>query len=205
MRIGVDLDNTLICYDALFHAAALERGLIAPETPARKKAVKDAIQSAHGDPVWTKLQAEVYGPLLPRAEAFPGAAAFFRRCRVEKIELRIVSHKSRYPALGLRTDLREAAIRWLASRGWFDSANGLVREAVEFHDTRDEKVRAIARHRCDAFIDDLPEIFAEKNFPAQTTAILFDPDQAHENTGGVLRLKSWVEIEEHFFATAKKT
>lgn len=28
MRIGVDLDNTIICYDALFHALALELSLI---------------------------------------------------------------------------------------------------------------------------------------------------------------------------------
>jgi hypothetical protein len=28
MRIGLDFDNTIACYDGVFHAAALERGLI---------------------------------------------------------------------------------------------------------------------------------------------------------------------------------
>src|SRR6185437_11131914 len=36
MRIGIDFDNTIACYDGVFHAAALERGLI-PKDLARDK------------------------------------------------------------------------------------------------------------------------------------------------------------------------
>ena len=35
--IGIDLDNTLVCYDVLFHAVALEEGLIEPTAPKSKE------------------------------------------------------------------------------------------------------------------------------------------------------------------------
>src|SRR3981189_2049974 len=39
MRIGIDFDNTIACYDGVFHAAALERGLIPSDLGRRKKTV----------------------------------------------------------------------------------------------------------------------------------------------------------------------
>jgi len=37
MRIGVDFDNTVICYDKVFHAAAVEKGLIPGGPPWGKE------------------------------------------------------------------------------------------------------------------------------------------------------------------------
>ena len=37
MRIGVDFDNTLVCYDGVFHRAALERGLIPSDLAVRQE------------------------------------------------------------------------------------------------------------------------------------------------------------------------
>ena len=37
MRIGVDFDNTIVCYDTLFHRLAVEEGLIPPDIPPRKE------------------------------------------------------------------------------------------------------------------------------------------------------------------------
>ena len=42
MVIGVDFDNTLICYDQIFHRLAVEEGLISRNVPAQKKAIRDA-------------------------------------------------------------------------------------------------------------------------------------------------------------------
>ena len=202
MRIGTDLDNTLINYDALFHAAALERGLIAKELPARKTEVKNWVQGRHGNDAWTELQAEVYGPLLEQAEVYPGAMAFFRRCRSSGFSVCVISHKTRFPALGRQHDLRAAAMRWLEQRGWF-GADGihLDRSDVEFHDTRAAKVQAIRRRACDLFIDDLPEVFAEEAFPTETTRILFDPDGAHAAVPNIKKVGHWSEVEDWVFAS----
>lgn len=201
MRIGVDLDNTIISYDALFHSAAVARGLIAADEPAEKNAVKTRVQSAHGGAAWTRLQGEVYGPLVHGARPFPGALDFFRRCRSAGFEVCILSHKSRFAAAGPRHDLRAAARRWLDLHGMlkFDET-GLGPDDVEFHDTREEKVRAIGRRRCDVFIDDLPEVFDQESFPSATSAILFDPAAIHLQRPDLNPAKSWSEIAEAVFA-----
>lgn len=199
MMIGIDLDNTLVCYDAVFHAAALARGLIPAATRARKVDVKAAVMARHDNDAWTMLQGEVYGPLLPRATAYPGAAEFLGRCRGDGHEVCILSHKSRRAALQPDIDLRVAAMRWIEAQGWLDSAVGLSREAIEFLDSRADKVAAIARRNCDLFIDDLPEVFAEPGFPARTTALLFDADGTHPFAVGRQRFTHWREISAAVF------
>ena len=39
--IGIDLDNTLVCYDELFHSAAVEEGLI-ESSAAKSKELAEA-------------------------------------------------------------------------------------------------------------------------------------------------------------------
>jgi len=46
MRIGIDFDNTIACYDGVFHAAALERGLIPSELGRDKNSVRDYLNGA---------------------------------------------------------------------------------------------------------------------------------------------------------------
>jgi len=45
MLIGIDFDNTIITYDAVFVAAARERGLISEDFSAGKQAVRDFIRT----------------------------------------------------------------------------------------------------------------------------------------------------------------
>jgi len=66
--VGVDLDNTIVCYDRLFHAGALRRGLIDETVPPQRLAVRKAVrESAGGEQAWQALQAEVYGDEIGRA------------------------------------------------------------------------------------------------------------------------------------------
>ena len=197
MHIGLDLDNTLICYDSVFHEAASTHGLIEAATPKNKNAVKAVVILRHGNDAWTQLQGEVYGSLIFQATAYQGTGEFLRRCRAAGHTLCILSHKSQFSAIDPSIDLRQAALRWLDNQGWLDfTKTGLSREQVEFHDTRQLKVAAIARHHCDLFIDDLPEVLAATEFPAHTAAILFDPKDAHEYVTTASRYSHWDEITE---------
>ena len=201
MIIGIDLDNTIISYDALFHFAALGHGLISPHVPARKATIKHYIQTRHGADAWTSLQAEVYGPLLEYAQPFEGAREFLLQCRSANYEVCILSHKSRQPALGAPHDLRAAAHDWLDHQGWFSSSDlGLALTDVEFHDTRADKVQAIRRHACDVFVDDLPEVLADPAFPAGTARILFDPEQTHPLHHDWKHARSWAQIAAEIFS-----
>ncbi len=44
MHIGVDFDNTMVCYDAIFHRVCLEKGLIPSEIPINKSEVRNYLR-----------------------------------------------------------------------------------------------------------------------------------------------------------------
>ncbi|MBI2360879.1 MAG: hypothetical protein HYV04_18575 [Deltaproteobacteria bacterium] len=81
MRIGIDFDNTIVCYDQMFHRIALERGLIPASLPATKGHVRDMLRRMGREEEWTEMQGQVYGKRLHEAEPFPGVLEFFTLCR----------------------------------------------------------------------------------------------------------------------------
>ncbi|MDA0578677.1 MAG: hypothetical protein O3B24_11330, partial [Verrucomicrobia bacterium] len=98
-RIGIDLDNTLIRYDAAFHACARQLKWITPDVAPTKQAIRDHLRTLpDGEHRWTELQSRVYGPQILSADLAPGADRFLRLCHVNRIPVVIVSHKSRRAA-----------------------------------------------------------------------------------------------------------
>lgn len=174
--IGVDFDNTLVSYDALFWELALERSLISPETDACKQAVRDAVRQLEaGEIRWQKLQAEAYGPSMHKARIIPGVRRFLALCKKKRLPVSIVSHKTRRAAQDTTgTDLRAMALSWMTQHGFFDDATSPLRkEDVHFESTREKKIERIQSIGCDVFIDDLPELFLTPSFPADVRKILF--------------------------------
>jgi len=176
VRIGIDFDNTLIDYDAVFVSAARERGLIGPEVASTKRAIRDAIRLLpDGELTWQRLQGYVYGSGIGGAVPFAGAGDFLRRCAGRGVAVFIVSHKTRYghfdPA---RIDLREAARQWLIAQGFLAAEDGGVpADHVFFEDDRVLKLARIAALGCTHFIDDLEEVFADPGFPRGVQRVLF--------------------------------
>jgi len=200
--IGMDLDNTLVCYDGLFHLVAREEGLIEPSLPKIKERIRDAIRLLpDGEDRWTRLQAIVYGPRMGDAALFAGAGDFLRRCAAARVRTVIVSHKTRFAALdGGRVDLRRPALRWLETKGFF-SEFGLSRGDVFFESTRTEKIERIRALRCTDFIDDLAEVFDGETFPPQTRKLLFAPHGAASTGSGAppSAFATWRQLDQYFF------
>jgi hypothetical protein len=204
MRIGVDFDNTIVCYDGLFHRVACEQGLIPAGIPATKGAVRDYLRTVGREDDWTAMQGYVYGARLLEAPAFPGVHDFFTCCRRQGVDLCIISHKTRYPYAGARYDLHQAARDWLQAQGFFDPARiGLKPGQVQFRLTLHEKLDSIAQQRCTHFIDDLPELLAEPSFPAGVERLLFDASGGGPNDARWRRFTTWKEIE-GFLLCSKK-
>jgi hypothetical protein len=200
--IGIDLDNTLACYDELFHAAACEEGLIESVTAKSKEKIRDAIRLLpDGESKWTRLQAIVYGPRMSGAIAFPGCEQFLRHCAKRGTKTLVVSHKTAFAPLdGKQVDLRQAARDWMESRNFFGAnGRGLSPEKVFFESTRAEKVETIRALGCTHFIDDLAEVFAEPNFPPGVSKLLFAPHGAVAASTDVKIFKSWLELDQFFF------
>jgi len=203
MRIGIDFDNTIACYDGVFHAAALERGLIPEHLGRDKNSVRDHLNGVGRAEDFTELQGHVYGARMDLAAPYRGFADFVSATRKAGHELFVVSHKTRYPIRGPKYDLHAAARSFLAARGLVGASSGQIDpgqidpDNVFFELSREEKVARVARLRCDAFIDDLPEVFALPGFPAGVRCILFDPEKqlaAAASEGQYQRCSSWAEI-----------
>ncbi len=203
MLIGVDFDNTIVCYDGLFHRLAAERGWIPVDLPADKGSVRDYLRGEDREDDWTLLQGIAYGSRIDEAEAFPGVSDFFARCLREGLPVCIVSHKTRTPYRGPEYDLHEAARGWLRVHGFFDPSRiGLPEDCVFLEETKQAKLARIATLGCTHFIDDLPEFLREEAFPSGVQRILFDSADRHPDSTDWLRFTSWLGLQNHFLGGA---
>jgi hypothetical protein len=197
MILGVDFDNTIVCYDQVFHRAAIEQDLIPPEIPEHKEAVRDYLRGCGQEETWTALQGYVYGARMLDAEPFPGVKECLAHCIQEGITVSIISHRTRYPYLGYPYDLHQAAHEWLDAHGFFDPALiGLLPERVFFELTKQAKLSRISLVGCTHFIDDLPEFLGEPNFPSGIERILFYPNGKETKDVRFRNCASWKEIED---------
>lgn len=192
MILGVDFDNTIACYEGLFHALALERGLIPADLPTDKTAVRDYLRDAGKEDDWTELQGLGYGPEITRARPFDDAVATMTLWRDAGVETHIVSHKTKHPYRGEPHDLHAAARRFLDHHGISPAVVQADRVHLEL--TKESKLQRIGVLGCTHFIDDLPEFLGEPGFPANTTRVLFDPADRHADETRFRRVSSWAQI-----------
>lgn len=174
MRIGIDFDNTIACYDDAFHRAAVAQGLIPATVGRDKTSVRDHLRGLGRDPDFTLLQGYVYGPGMQYARLYPGLREALAALRGAGHHLFIVSHRTRAPFAGPQHDLHAAARDFVARQGLTD--DGFAPDDIWFEETRDAKLARANTLACDVFIDDLPEVLAAPAFPAAARAILFDPE-----------------------------
>lgn len=199
MRIGVDFDNTIVCYDKVFFAAALEKGLISEDLPGSKNQVREFLRESGNGNAWTELQGYVYGARIAEADPYPGVFNFFQFCSQNNIPTFIISHKSRYPYLGPKYDLHDATHQWLVMKDFIHPDKlGLSKNSIFLELTKEKKLGRIAQLRCTHFIDDLPEFLTESNFPPGVKRILFDPDEIYLLENSLSRFSSWDTIEQYF-------
>ena len=203
--IGVDFDNTIVRYDELFHRVACDRQLIPADVPANKELVRDYLRADNREDDWTELQGYVYGARMDEAAAFPGVLEFFAEAVRRGIDVVIISHKTRHPYIGERHDLHAAARHWLEINGFFDPSRiGMQPGRVFFEETKAGKLERIGQQQCTHFIDDLPELLREADFPEATRRILFRP-QGGEMAGAedfFSVLSDWQQIAEFVWTLA---
>ena len=180
MLIGLDFDNTIVCYNEAIALLAEELFELPADVPLTKLGLRNFLRGAGREPEWTAFQGELYGPGMRYAEPFDGAIDTMQQLSAEGHDLVIISHRSRRPYAGEPHDLHAAARGWVADRlqsvGLFGSMGNT--SAVNFSVTRDQKLEMITHLVCEAFLDDLPEVLSAPHFPAGAKGILFDPGAA---------------------------
>jgi len=197
MIVGLDFDNTIVCYDEVFYRVALERLIIPPNINRDKVTVLNYLRSINQEDTWTELQSEVYGARMKEALAYPGAIDFLRLSAESGQVLCIISHKTKTPHLGPRYDLHESAREWFRFNNIAQETSGkLTEEQLFFEPTREAKLARIRSLGCDYFIDDLPEVLEHPDFPQAVKRILFDPNNLHESKPTYAKANSWERVAE---------
>ena len=202
MRIGIDLDNTIVCYDGLFHQIAVRRGLIPSEMATDKQSVRDFLRAEGKNDVWTELQGVIYGEAMSEAKPYVGATEFFASALRNNWTIFVISHRTRHPYLGPKHDLHAAARNWLATNGVTGSSQVAIPcTNVFLEETLDAKLQRIAERRCDVFVDDLPELFLHPDFPTEVERVCFDPANRCVDAD-VPRVAAWSELTARWFGGA---
>jgi len=181
MRIGFDLDNTLIDYSNAFVAAAIKSDLLPGSWQGDKNAIRSELRSRkNGEEMWQRLQGQVYGKWINEASLFPAAVKLLARARYRGIDCQIISHKTEFGHFDeARINLRDAALTFLKAHSIDPSGERPLVSSIKFATTRSEKLDLIRDAGIDIFIDDLPELLLDKDFPDHVTPMLFDPDNRH--------------------------
>jgi hypothetical protein len=203
LRIGIDFDNTIISYDDVFRSAAKQSGLVDSDFSGSKQAVRDAIRLLpDGELAWQRLQGQVYGKGIAGAKMVAGVEAFLRRCRDEGCTVAVVSHKTEYGHFDTdRVNLRNAALDWMAGQGLLNGDRGIARANVYFESTRAEKLNRIAVLSLTHFIDDLPEVLTDPDFPPQAERILL-AGQMQSAAAPYVCCSTWCDVERQIFGGA---
>jgi len=193
VRIGLDFDNTIVCYDQAITQLAEELFELPQQVPRTKQGLRDHLRENGREPEWTAFQGVLYGPGMRYAKPFEGAIATMQHMATEGHELLIISHRSRWPYAGTPYDLHAAARAWVADQL---QCSGLFLEnkSVNFLETREQKISCIKDYRCHAFVDDLAEILEDGRFPESTIRILFDPSGSLVNIAGQLTISGWAKL-----------
>ncbi len=200
MHIGIDFDNTIVHYDDVFYKYAIEEKLIARGVEASKEEVKKHIRALpRGNEKWTALQAVVYGRKMKEAIFKKGAEKFIKKCREKKIQISIISHKTKFDASGSGINLRSAAIKWMEMNGFFEKDSlGFSEADIFFESTRKEKIDRIIARKCSHFIDDLIDVFNEEDFPDNIVKMHYNSRES-ETRSVVIAFSGWNEIYEYFY------
>jgi hypothetical protein len=173
IRIGLDLDNTIIDYRRAFESYLQKNYFYKPEGDVTKEVAKRFLQAKGGDVLWQKCQFEIYSFRFQGARLAPGLLDFIRQAR-GFADLYIVSHKSNYAAYDSekKHNLREAAHEWLLEKGVI-SLDNIPAENMYFAESIDQKISYIKQLGLTHFVDDLDEILKHSRFPGSTQGFLF--------------------------------
>lgn len=175
MLIGLDFDNTIVSYKEAIVVLAKEYFDFPNDLPLTKVSLRDFLRSKGQEDAWIKFQGLLYGPGMKYAVPYKDCVSSINELKRLGHELVIISHRSKYPYSGDMYDLHEFAKDWICE----NLLDQITAKDLPFFflEKKQQKLEKIGHLSCDFFLDDLPSILQDKDFPENTMGILFSPDQ----------------------------
>ena len=106
------------------------------------------------------------------AKPYEGFFLFLKECLSRNWQVVIISHRTRYPAVGKPTNLHSVALNWLKEYRII-SEDMLAPSQCFYETTLVSKIFRIKEEHCDVFIDDLSSVLQHQSFPSSTNPLLF--------------------------------
>ena len=200
MHIGIDFDNTIVCYDNSFGVLAEKIKNLPGTTPRNKLSIRDYLRSQGREEDWVEFQGLLYGPGMKYAAPFKGAIEAMKSLLRDGHSLSVISHRSKYPYGGPQYDLHSYASKWiednLVPHGLFKLGESCGR--ISFHTTLESKLQEISSQSCDVFIDDLPKVICSEKIKEVRLRYWFIPDERDGaetiKVDDIIRIGSWSAI-----------
>ena len=195
MKLGIDIDNTILDYSFSFvkHANIIF-GTSLPEE-STKLQVQNHVVMNKGEPSWTQLQGVVYSQYPLEATVSEGFKDFLDFARSENVSVTFVSHKTKFPIDGPKVNLRQPVLDLLRKEGLLNAA--LQGEDVIFCDSTEKKLEVIAVRDFDFFIDDLASVIA--NLPNKLKGLHYKCECATPPSAQHQPMGHWSQIQAHVF------
>lgn len=193
MIVGFDFDNTIINYTNSFIKLSRKKNLVPEEKNKDKISIRNYLREKNIEDQWTILQGEVYGKNIMDAEIYKDVLETFKYLLKNNIKIKIISHKTKYPYIGEKIDLRLSAFRWIEDRILNKISNlKFSKSDIFFENTIAEKINKIQELNCDIYVDDLQEILDQ--LPKKIQKILFSPIYNIQENYNFKVMKSWSEF-----------
>ncbi len=113
IRIGIDLDNTIIDYNPFFKKY-LNKKEILKSNSFKLEVKKKLIKSNKNENRWMKLQGKAYGECIDESKLYEGFLNFLSIAKHKKANIKIISHKTIFGHFDKKNiRLRERSINFL--------------------------------------------------------------------------------------------
>ena len=152
--IAFDLDNTILDYGTSLHQLRLDRAELNKISAYTKADFKLRVIAEFGEDYWTELQGFLYTKYVAYAQVDPQFLELLNYLESNQWQTSIISHKTEFPYLGPKLNMRDCARDRLEVAG----IKKLLTDGVHFFDTKKEKVEYINLVKPNIYIDDLVEI-----------------------------------------------
>lgn len=193
MKIGFDLDNTLIDYSQAIQVYS--KRIVACKARTVSELRKWFFERKEAEK-WTEAQSWLYSDGLQFATITEGALEVLK-ILTSFSDFTILSHKTLFgPQEFGKKEFRKAMNEWLVNSELWDLCIG----KVEYFVSLDAKVEGIRAGHFKFFIDDLRKVLEHDNFPHSTIPVLFSPDtreikaDSHSRIVSIPKLASILEL-----------
>jgi hypothetical protein len=197
MKIGIDLDNTIIDYTDSFLAAFKTFNIHHSKNFQGKEDLKKFIFNELKDvKLWHQLQGLAYGKFLrSHGKLYPGVNLFLKRCKFRNHEVDIVSHKTTYAYYrDKKIKLRESAMIWLKNNKIVCNKNNYISK-IYFEDTKINKIKRINNNNYDFFIDDLLKILNSRLLDEKLNKVHFVGSKSLKEFTYPPQFNNWSKID----------